>query len=122
MTPTVSVIIPFYNCPYVEQAVQSALNQTYRPLEVIVVDDGSTSHAERLAPYRPHIHYLGKANGGTASALNHGIRHASGEYIAWLSSDDVFIRTKSAGKSLSCSGKTPPYPIRIFIASTARAT
>lgn len=94
MTPTVSVIIPFYNCPYVEQAVKSALNQTYRPLEVIVVDDGSTSHAERLATYRPHIHYLGKANGGTASALNHGIRHASGEYIAWLSSDDVFYPDK----------------------------
>ncbi|MCM3700456.1 glycosyltransferase [Paenibacillus macerans] len=94
MKPTVSVVIPFYNCPYVGQAVQSALNQTYRPLEVIVVDDGSTSHVERLAPYRSRIHYLGKANGGTASALNHGIRHASGKYIAWLSSDDIFYPKK----------------------------
>ncbi|MGG6311761.1 glycosyltransferase [Paenibacillus macerans] len=90
MNPKVSIIIPFYNCPYIEQAVQSALDQTYPNKEIIVVDDGSTIHAERLAPYRNHVYYLGKANGGTASALNHGIRHASGDYIAWLSSDDLF--------------------------------
>ncbi|MFD1178281.1 glycosyltransferase [Paenibacillus puldeungensis] len=94
MRPKVTVIIPFYNCPYVEQAVNSALQQTYNPVEIIVVDDGSTCHTKRLAPYRPYIHYLGKANGGTASALNHGIRHASGEYIAWLSSDDLFYPEK----------------------------
>ncbi|MEF2967944.1 glycosyltransferase [Paenibacillus sp. M1] len=94
MRPIVSIIIPFYNCSYIDQAVQSALNQTYSPIEVIVVDDGSTRHAERLAPYLPYINYLGKANGGTASALNHGIRNAAGEYIAWLSSDDLFYPDK----------------------------
>lgn len=94
MRPIVTVIIPFYNCPYVDQAVNSVLQQTYDPVEIIVVDDGSTRHTERLAPYRSRIHYLGKANGGTASALNHGIRHASGEYIAWLSSDDLFYPEK----------------------------
>ncbi|WP_160043862.1 glycosyltransferase [Paenibacillus sp. USDA918EY] len=94
MRPLVSIVIPFYNDPYVDQAVQSALMQTYSPLEIIVVDDGSTMHADRLHPYRNHIHYLGKANGGTASALNHGIRHSSGQYIAWLSSDDVFYPGK----------------------------
>ncbi|WP_059049573.1 glycosyltransferase [Paenibacillus senegalimassiliensis] len=96
MNPRVSIIIPFYNCPYIEQAVQSALDQSYTNIEVIVVDDGSTQHAERLAPYRSHIYYLGKANGGTASALNHGIRHASGDYVAWLSSDDKFHPDKVA--------------------------
>ncbi|MFM9280060.1 glycosyltransferase [Paenibacillus jiagnxiensis] len=88
--PKVSIIIPFYNCNYVEQALDSALNQSYWPIEVILVDDGSTSHKERVSPYLQYIHYLGKPNGGTASALNHGIRHATGDYIAWLSSDDIF--------------------------------
>ncbi|WP_110933843.1 glycosyltransferase [Paenibacillus bouchesdurhonensis] len=94
MSAKVSIIIPFYNCPYIEQAVSSALNQTYPNLEIIVVDDGSTSHAELLAPYQNRIYYLGKKNGGTATALNHGIRHATGEYIAWLSSDDLFYPDK----------------------------
>lgn len=94
MKPKVSIIIPFYNCPYIAEAIQSALNQSYRNIEIIVVDDGSTSHADLITPYLPRIHYLGKANGGTASALNHGIRHASGEYIAWLSSDDMFYENK----------------------------
>ncbi|EFM08950.1 glycosyl transferase family 2 [Paenibacillus curdlanolyticus YK9] len=92
--PKVSIVIPFYNDPYVREAVDSALSQSYRNIEVIVVDDGSTAHAELLKPYGDRIHYLGKANGGTASALNHGFRHASGEYIAWLSSDDVFYPDK----------------------------
>ncbi|MFE4568571.1 glycosyltransferase [Paenibacillus chitinolyticus] len=90
MPPRVSVIIPFYNCAYVDQAIVSALNQTYPDKEIIVVDDGSTLHRDKITPYLPWVHYLGKANGGTASALNHGIRHASGDYIAWLSSDDRF--------------------------------
>jgi len=94
MNPKVSIVIPFYNDPYIDQALQSALTQSMRPYEIIVVDDGSTSFAERITPYLPHIHYLGKSNGGTASALNHGIRHASGDYIAWLSSDDLFYRDK----------------------------
>jgi len=92
--PRVSIIIPFYNDPYVREAVESALSQTYPDVEVIVVDDGSTKHAELLKPYEGRICYLGKSNGGTASALNHGIRYASGEYVAWLSSDDFFYPDK----------------------------
>lgn len=88
--PMVSIIIPFYNCPYVDQAVASALNQTYPNIEIIVVDDGSTMHQDKLAPYLNRIHYIGKANGGTASALNYGMSLASGKYVAWLSSDDQF--------------------------------
>ncbi|CAH0118475.1 MULTISPECIES: glycosyltransferase [unclassified Paenibacillus] len=94
MKPRVTIVIPFYNCPYVDQAIRSALNQSYNHIEIIVVDDGSTQHTELIAPYRSQLNYLGKANGGTASALNHGIRMASGEYIAWLSSDDLFYRNK----------------------------
>ncbi|UUZ89559.1 glycosyltransferase [Paenibacillus sp. P25] len=94
MYPKVSIIIPFYNDPYVDQAIVSALNQTYPNVEIIVVDDGSTQHADKIRPYMDRLYYLGKANGGTASALNYGIRMASGEYIAWLSSDDQFYPHK----------------------------
>ncbi|MCZ8513598.1 glycosyltransferase [Paenibacillus filicis] len=94
MNPRVSIIIPFYNDPYVGQAITSALEQTYPNVEIIVVDDGSTQHLDQIAPYMNRVHYIGKANGGTASALNHGIRLASGEYIAWLSSDDIFYPHK----------------------------
>jgi len=92
--PLVSIIIPFYNDPYIDQSVASALSQTYSPIEVIVVDDGSTRHQEKLGPYMGRIRYVGKANGGTASALNYGIRIAMGKYIAWLSSDDIFYAHK----------------------------
>ncbi|MCJ8013888.1 glycosyltransferase [Paenibacillus sp. KQZ6P-2] len=94
MKPLVTVVIPFYNDPYVDQAIQSVLDQSYAPLEIIVVDDGSSQYTERLIPYYPYIHYLGTSNGGTASALNHGIKHASGKYVAWLSSDDLFYPDK----------------------------
>ncbi|AQT84174.1 glycosyltransferase-like protein [Paenibacillus larvae subsp. larvae] len=94
MPHRVTIIIPVYNCPYVHQAIESALNQTYPHKEVLVIDDGSTLYKERIEPYLSQIHYIGKANGGTASALNYGISLASGEYIAWLSSDDQFYPLK----------------------------
>ncbi|GAC44150.1 glycosyltransferase [Paenibacillus popilliae] len=96
MQPKVTIIIPFYNDPYVEQAITSALNQTFPNIEIIVVDDGSTRHTDKIQSYTNRILYLGKANGGTATALNCGIRAASGEYIAWLSSDDIFYPHKLA--------------------------
>lgn len=86
----VSVVIPFYNCPYVDLAVESVLGQSYPDIELIVVDDGSTSYAEKLTPYQDKIVYIRKTNGGTASALNLGIKAASGSYFAWLSADDLF--------------------------------
>jgi glycosyltransferase involved in cell wall biosynthesis len=94
MQPRVSIVIPFYNCAYVDQAIVSALCQTYENVEVIVIDDGSTKHRSKITPYMNLINYLGKKNGGTATALNYGMRLASGEYIAWLSSDDIFYPHK----------------------------
>jgi teichuronic acid biosynthesis glycosyltransferase TuaG len=94
MEPKVSIIIPFYNCSYIDQAIQSALDQNYKNIEVIVVDDGSTIFTEKIQPFLEKIRYLKKENGGTATALNHGIRAATGEYIAWLSSDDYFLPEK----------------------------
>jgi glycosyltransferase involved in cell wall biosynthesis len=90
----VSIIIPFYNCPYIDQAIQSALNQTYQYTEIIVVDDGSTKHLNKVKSFFKKIKYFKKANGGTASALNMGIRKATGTYFSWLSSDDVYKPNK----------------------------
>jgi len=94
--PRVSVIIPFYNCLYVDQAIESALQQQYPNFEVIVVNDGATRYRKKIAPYLKQIRYVTKENGGTASALNAGIRHASGHYFAWLSADDRFKPDKLA--------------------------
>lgn len=90
----VSIIVPFYNCPYVNQALDSLINQTYKNIEIIVVDDGSTKYVEKITPYLGKIKYVQKGNGGTASALNMGIKLASGDYFCWLSSDDVFYLEK----------------------------
>ncbi|SNZ03592.1 Glycosyl transferase family 2 [Terribacillus aidingensis] len=94
MLPKVTIIIPFYNDKYVPIAIQSALDQTYPNTEVIVVDDGSTEEVDKIQPYMEQITYIRKENGGTATALNYGIQHSTGEYIAWLSSDDMFLPHK----------------------------
>jgi len=91
----VSIVIPFYNCSYVDSAVMSALKQTYKNIEIIVVDDGSTIHVEKLNPFMEKIIYIKKnINGGTATALNEGIKRASGSYFVWLSSDDLLHPSK----------------------------
>lgn len=92
--PRVTAVIPFYNDPYIGEALDSVLAQRFEGLEIIVVDDGSTRETWRLERYRGLVHVLGKANGGTASALNHGFRMARGEYVAWLSSDDRWLPGK----------------------------
>lgn len=90
----VSVVIPFYNCQYVDLAVQSVLAQSYPNIEIIVVNDGSDRHIEKLAPFMDRIVYLHQANAGTGSALNRGIKAATGAYFAWLSADDRFYPHK----------------------------
>lgn len=96
--PKVSIIIPVYNGgQYLSSAIESALNQTYKKLEVIVVNDGSQDggKTEKAAmKFSTDILYFRKDNGGVASALNFGIKKATGDYISWLSHDDVYIRTK----------------------------
>jgi glycosyltransferase involved in cell wall biosynthesis len=94
MDPLVSVVIPFYNCPYIDQAIDSVLNQTYPNIEIILVNDGSTQFLDKLEPYMEKIRYIEKENGGTATALNAGIKSSFGEYFAWLSADDIFKHDK----------------------------
>lgn len=96
--PLVSIVIPLYNgSNYVEKALQSALAQTYKNLEIIVVNDGSNDNdagKEICLRYIDKIVYFEKENGGCASALNYGIQKARGEFISWLSHDDLYEPTK----------------------------
>jgi glycosyltransferase involved in cell wall biosynthesis len=95
----VSVVIPTYNrASLVRQSIQSALNQTYKDLEVLVVDDGSTDETyEAVKMYfeHPEVRYLRhEQNKGHQAARNTGIKNARGEYIAFLDSDDTWIPQK----------------------------
>jgi hypothetical protein len=96
--PKVSIVIPVYNgSNYLREAIDSALAQTYKNIEVIVVNDGSTDggKTEGVArSYGDQICYFSKGNGGVASALNLGIRKMKGEYFSWLSHDDVYYSEK----------------------------
>ncbi|MBO5199771.1 MAG: glycosyltransferase [Clostridia bacterium] len=96
--PLVSIIIPLYNgSNYIEEAICSALAQDYEKKEIIVVNDGSTDDGagrDICTKYADKIMYLEKDNGGCASALNYGIKAAKGEYIAWLSHDDLYLPSK----------------------------
>lgn len=94
MNAKVTIIIPFYNCPYVDQALESALAQSYTNVEILLIDDGSDRYTEKITPYQYMVRYIRKDNGGTASALNTGIESATGDYICWLSSDDLFKQEK----------------------------
>lgn len=96
--PLVSIVIPVYNgANYLAQAIDSALAQTYRNIEVIVVNDGSRDDGatERIAlSYGNKIRYFSKPNGGVSSALNLGIEHMQGDYFSWLSHDDLYAPSK----------------------------
>lgn len=61
MRPKVSVVIPFYNCPYIEHALQSVFSQSWEPYEIIVVDDGSTVHTNLITPIFREFIIWGKA-------------------------------------------------------------
>jgi len=93
---TVSVIIPTYNrARYLVEAIESVFAQTYKNIEIIVVDDGSTDDTrQRLKPYQDRIEYVYVDNGGPAHARNVGMRKARGKYIAFLDSDDHYYPYK----------------------------
>jgi glycosyltransferase involved in cell wall biosynthesis/SAM-dependent methyltransferase len=96
--PKVSIIIPVYNgSDFLAEAIESALSQTHRNIEILVVNDGSSDDGatERVArAYGSRIRYISKSNGGVASALNMGIDQMSGEYFSWLSHDDLYTADK----------------------------
>ena len=94
--PLVSIIIPIYNgSNYMREAIDSAIAQTYENIEIIVVNDGSTDNTEEIAKsYGDKIQYYKKENEGVATALNLAIKKSNGEYISWLSHDDVYFFSK----------------------------
>lgn len=98
MKPKVTIVIPVYNgANYMREAIDSALAQTYKNIEVIVVNDGSTDDGatKQIAEsYGEKIKYLEKENGGVSTALNLALKNMTGEYFSWLSHDDKYYPTK----------------------------
>ena len=93
MDKTISVIVPVYNvAAYLPQCMESLLNQSYRALEIILIDDGSTDRSGALcdeyAAKDSRVRVIHKENGGAASAKNAGLRVATGEYLSFVDSDD----------------------------------
>jgi glycosyltransferase involved in cell wall biosynthesis len=106
---SVSIIIPTFNrSKLVVKAIESALQQTYKDHEIIVVDDGSTDDTvQALAPYRDRIRYVYQENQGASAAQNKGIEVALGKWVSILASDDRWLPTKleSQFKALAALGE-----------------
>ncbi len=94
--PLVTAIIPTFNRGWiVEQAIQSVLEQDYPNIETIVIDDGSTDNTEKqILPYLNRITYIKQENKGVSAARNIGIKKSSGEFLAFLDSDDSWNKNK----------------------------
>ena len=94
--PQVTVIIPTYNRGWIlKEAIDSVLTQDYKNFELIVVDDGSTDNtSEILASYGNDIRVLFQENKGVSAARNRGIAEASGQFIAFIDSDDLWLPQK----------------------------
>lgn len=95
MEDLVSVIVPVYNSEkYLGECVDSIVNQSYRNLEIILVDDGSTDTSgaicDRYAQNDSRVHVIHKKNGGNGDARNAGLKIATGQWITMSDNDDIF--------------------------------
>jgi glycosyltransferase involved in cell wall biosynthesis len=106
----VSVVIPAYNAErFVMEAIKSVFNQSYRPLEILLINDGSrdstlevASNLATIAPEGKELRIIDlQENNGAANALNIGFSKAEGDYISWLSADDMFIDSQKVETQLS---------------------
>ena len=94
--PLVSVIVPVYNVgKYIDEALSSLVNQTYQNLEILIIDDGSTDESgnicDKYAEADPRIKVFHQENAGVSAARNIGLDHMTGEIVAFLDPDDVFM-------------------------------
>ncbi len=111
-----SVIIPVYNrAEYIGRAIESVLNQTYCNYKIYIIDDGSTDNTKEivdkyLKQYPEKINYLYQKNKGVSSARNTGIRNSGGEWLAFLDSDDEWLKDKLE-KQVDFIIKNPEIPI-----------
>ena len=98
MRPSVSVIIPIYNSSrYLAEAIESVLAQRYSPLEILVVDDGSSDHGPALASaYGPPVRVIPIAHQGHPAARNAGVTASTGEFLGFLDADDLWESCKLA--------------------------
>jgi glycosyltransferase involved in cell wall biosynthesis len=95
MNPLVSVIVPVFNGEaHLGKAIASIIEQAHRPIEILVVDDGSTDGSAAIARSFPEVTYLHQPNAGVAAARNTGLRRARGELIAFLDQDDRWTPDK----------------------------
>ena len=94
INPLVSIVIPVYNgSDFLVEAIESALNQSYQNIEILVINDGSNDNnkTEKICKsFGNKIRYFYKENGGVATALNMGIQQAKGDFFSWLSHDDFY--------------------------------
>jgi glycosyltransferase involved in cell wall biosynthesis len=117
MSALVSIIIPCYNAaPWLPATLASALAQTWREKEIILVDDGSRDASLEIARSfeARGVRIVSQANAGASAARNHGLRLARGDFIQWLDADDLisadkvaaqiaFLRDRSAGTLATCA-------------------
>ncbi len=93
----ISAIIPAYNAArYISQAIESVLQQTYRPIEIVVADDGSTDESAAIAKSYSEVRYVHQSNQGPPASRNAGLERSSGDLIAFLDADDYWPRHKLA--------------------------
>jgi len=108
MVPTVSVLIPCYNAErWIEQAIASALSQTYLPIEVIVVDDGSTDGSwQVIQQFGDRIHATTQPNQGGNAACHRLLQISSGEWLQYLDANDYLLPTKLE-QQIQCLASQP---------------
>lgn len=88
----ISVVIPSYNHGhYLKDAINSVTSQTYRPLEIIVVDDGSIDNTAVVAASFPEVKYYKQENSGLSAARNKGLLNCNGDYVVFLDADDILV-------------------------------